>query len=94
MSQQVTDLNQATVNQQSDYMHMTHEQLQQEHAELLEFNGNLDRERNQYRDEAKRFSGKVVLAKQIVDDHFRFKKDDPEMTLKAIHTVLDRCFES
>lgn len=82
------------VNQMSDYIHMTHEQLQQEHAELLEFNEKLDKERNQYRNEAKRFSGKVVLAKQLVDDHFRLNKKDPELTLKAIQTVLDRCFES
>ena len=78
----------------SDYIHMTHEQLQQEHAELLEFNEKLDKERNQYRDEAKRFRRKVVMAKQLVDDHFRFKLGDPEMTLKAIQTVLDRCCES
>lgn len=73
---------------------MTHEQLQQEHAELLEFNGKLDKERNHYRDQANRSSGKVAMAKQLVDEHFRLKKNDPELTLKAIQTVLDRCFES
>lgn len=68
--------------------------LEVEHAELLEFNENLDRERNHYRDLAKRSRGKVAMAKQLVDDHYRFKKGDPEMTLKAIQTVLDRCYES
>lgn len=69
-------------------------ELQDEHAELIRFNEKLDRERNHYRDQANRSSGKVAMAKQLVDDHFRFKLGEPEMTLKAIQTVLDRCYES
>lgn len=67
--------------------------LEAEHAELISFNEKLDRERNHYRDQANRSSGKVAMAKQLVDDHFRFNKADPVLTLKAIQTVLDRCYE-
>lgn len=69
-------------------------ELQAEHAELIKFNEKLDRERNHYRDKANRSSIKVEMAKDIVNEHFRLKKDDPELTLRAIQTVLERCFES
>lgn len=69
-------------------------ELQAEHAELIKFNEKLDRERNHYRDQANRSSRKVAMAKNIVNEHFRLKKDDPDLTLRAIQTVLERCFES
>lgn len=69
------------------------DELQQEYTELLAFNENLDRERNQYRDQSQRLSNKVSSIKQLVDTYFICKKDDPEMTLKAIQTVIERCYE-
>lgn len=68
-------------------------ELQREHTELLAFNENLDRQRNQYRDQNQRLSSKVSSIKQLVDTYFRCNMDDPVMTLKAIQTVVDRCYE-
>ncbi|WP_151809324.1 hypothetical protein [Acinetobacter soli] len=68
-------------------------ELQREHAELLAFNENLDRQRNQYRNQNQRLSSKVSSIKNLIDTYFRCNKDDPEMTLKAIQTVVDRCYE-
>ena len=70
----------------SDYMNMTLEQLQQEHAELLAFNEKLDRERNKYRKDALKYAKKV----QMIERLFVVPSDDHELTLKAIKTIVEQ----
>ena len=74
----------------SDYMNMTLEQLQQEHAELLAFNEKLDRERNGYRKDARKYAKKV----QMIASLFVVPGDDHELTLKAIKSIVERVGES
>jgi len=68
----------------SDYLEMNLEQLQKEHAELLTFNEKLDRERNKYRKYALKYAKKV----QMIESLFVVPGDDPELTLKAIKTIV------
>ena len=74
----------------SDYMQMTLEQLQKEHAELLAFNEKLDRERNKYRKDALKYAKKV----QMIERLFVVPSDDHELTLKAIKTIVEMVGES
>ena len=73
----------------SDYMNMTLEQLQQEHAELLAFNEKLDRERNKYRKDALKYAKKV----QMIEGLFVVPSENHQMTIKAIQTILERVGE-
>lgn len=73
-----------------DYMQMTLEQLQKEHAELLAFNEKLDRERNVYRKDARKYAKKV----QMIASLFIVPSDNHELTLKAIKTIVERVGES
>ena len=57
-----------------------------EHAELLAFNENLDRERNKYRDDARKYAKKV----QMIASLFVVPCDDPELMLKAIKTIVEQ----
>ena len=66
------------------YLEMTLEQLQKEHAELLVFNEKLDRERNEYRNRARRYAQKVYAIESL----FVVPSDDHELTIKAILTIL------
>ncbi|SDC28482.1 hypothetical protein [Acinetobacter boissieri] len=59
--------------------------LQQEHAELLAFNENLDRERNMHRDQAGKYRKKVEMIASL----FVVPGDDHELTLKAIKAIID-----
>ncbi|WP_252717328.1 hypothetical protein [Acinetobacter radioresistens] len=68
------------------YLEMNLEQLQKEHAELLAFNENLDRERNKYRDDARKYAKKV----QMIASLFVVPGDDPELMLKAIKTIVEQ----
>ncbi|WP_227505673.1 hypothetical protein [Acinetobacter radioresistens] len=68
------------------YLEMNLEQLQKEHAELLAFNENLDRERNKYRDDARKYAKKV----QMIASLFVVPCDDPELMLKAIKTIVEQ----
>ena len=71
----------------SDYLEMNLEQLQKEHAELLAFNENLDRERNEYRNRARKYARKVYAIESL----FVVPSDDNhELTLKAIKTIVER----
>jgi hypothetical protein len=70
----------------SEYLEMSLEQLQKEHAELLAFNEKLDRERNGYRDDARKYAKKI----QMIASLFVVPSDDHEITLKAIKTILAR----
>ncbi|WP_374663894.1 hypothetical protein [Acinetobacter sp.] len=72
----------------SEYLKMSLDQLQKEHAELLAFNENLDRERNNYRDQAKTYKSRNELARSVADSYFRFEQNDPELTVKAMQRAL------
>ena len=74
----------------SDYMNMTLEQLQKEHAELLAFNEKLERDRNKYRKDALKYAKKV----QMIERLFVVPSDDHELTLKAIKTIVELVGES
>ena len=54
--------------------------------ELIVENTKLDRERNQYRDNARKYANKV----QMIASLFVVQGDDHELTLKAIKTIVDR----
>jgi hypothetical protein len=62
--------------------------IQEEHAELLAFNEKLDRERNGYRKDARKYARKI----QMIADLLR-SPTDKEMTLQAIKTVIDQVGE-
>lgn len=66
----------------------TAQDLQSEFNELLAFNECIDRERNMYRDQAKKYKQRNAMAKSLVDGHFCFNKENPEMTLRAIQQAL------
>ena len=70
----------------NDYLEMSLEQLQKEHAELLAFNENLDRERNGYRKDARKYAKKV----KMIESLFVVPSDDHELTLKAIKTIVEQ----
>lgn len=72
----------------SDYLEMNLEQLQKEHAELLAFNENLDRERNAYRRDAQKYAKKVKMIASL----FVVPSNDYELTLKAIKTIVERAW--
>jgi hypothetical protein len=65
---------------------MNLKQLQKEHAELLTFNEKLDRERNEYRKNARKYAKKV----QMIASLFVVPGDDHELTLKAIKTIVEQ----
>lgn len=67
---------------------MVLQNCQKEHDELLAFNEKLDRERNGYRKDARKYAKKI----QMIADLLR-SPTDKEMTLKAIKTVIDRVGE-
>lgn len=73
-----------------DYTQMTLEQLQQEHAELLAFNEKLERDRNAYRKDARKYAKKVKMIASL----FVVPSDDHELTLKAIKTIVELVGES
>ena len=70
----------------SDYLEMNLEQLQQEHAELLAFNEKLERDRNAYRKDARKYAKKV----KMIESLFVVPSDDHELTLKAIKTIVEQ----
>ena len=70
----------------SHYLEMSLEQLQKEHAELLAFNENLDRERNKYRKDAQKYAKKA----QMIASLFVVPSDDHELTVKAIKAIVER----
>jgi D-mannonate dehydratase len=70
----------------SDYMQMTLEQLQKEHAELLQFNETLD---NKYKHHAAR-AEKYRRKCESIASLFVVPSENHQMTLKAIKTILER----
>ncbi|AQZ81554.1 hypothetical protein BUM88_08000 [Acinetobacter calcoaceticus] len=67
-----------------DYMHMTLEQLQQEHAELLLFNEELDRCCKAHKADAQKYQAKCFQITTLL-----MNPVDQDMTLKAIKTVIE-----
>ena len=73
----------------SDYMQMTLEQLQKEHAELLAFNETLD---NKYKHHAAR-AEKYRRKCESIASLFVVSSENHQMMLKAIQTILERVGE-
>lgn len=71
-----------------DYMQMTLEQLQQEHAELLLFNDELDRNCKAHKAKANKYQTKCWHIQTLL-----INPVDKDMTLKAIKTVIERVGE-
>ncbi|MEQ1086524.1 hypothetical protein [Acinetobacter seifertii] len=72
----------------SEYMHMTLEQLRQEHAELLLFNEGLDRRCKAHKADAQKYQTKCWHITTLL-----INPVDKDMTLKAIKTVIERVGE-
>ena len=68
---------------------MTFEQLQQEHAELLSFNKDLDRRFKKHRAEMEKYQAKCQQIAALLSN-----STDKDMTLKEIKTVIERVGES
>lgn len=66
------------------------DRLKAEMNDLLAFNEKLDRERNGYRKDARKYAKKV----QMIASLFVVPGDDHELTLKAIKTIVERVGES
>ena len=73
----------------SDYMQMTLEQLQQEHAELLLFNDELDQRCKAQKAKAQKYQTKCWQIQTLL-----INPVDKDMTLKAIKTVIERVGEA
>ncbi|WP_308761168.1 hypothetical protein [Acinetobacter soli] len=69
-------------------MQMTLEQLQQEHAELLQFNEHLDKECKGFKAKAQKYQTKCWHIQTLL-----INSADKDMTLKAIKTVIERVGE-
>lgn len=72
----------------TDYMNMTLEQLQKEHAELLLFNEQLDKKYKHHAARAEKYKFKCDSIKYLLVNPI-----DKDMTLKAIKTVIERVRE-
>lgn len=66
------------------------DRLKAEMNDLLAFNEKLDRERNGYRRDARKYAKKV----QMIASLFVVPGDDHELTLKAIKTIVERVGEA
>lgn len=66
------------------------DRLKAEMNDLLAFNEKLDRERNGYRKDARKYAKKV----QMIASLLVVPSDDHELTLKAIKTIVERVGES
>ncbi|MDM1019680.1 hypothetical protein QSV37_05055 [Acinetobacter sp. VNK23] len=73
----------------SDYMQMTLEELQQEHAELLVFNEHLDKSCKKYKAKSNKYQTKCWHIQTLL-----MNPVDQDMTLKAIKTVIERVGEA
>lgn len=62
------------------------DRLKAEMNDLLAFNEKLDRERNEYRKDARKYAKKV----QMIESLFVVPSDNHELTLKAIKTIVER----
>lgn len=62
------------------------DKLKAEIVDLVAFNTNLDRERNRYRDDARKYAKKV----QMIANLFVVPSDDHQTTIKAIKTILEQ----
>lgn len=71
-----------------EHLDKQHSELQKEHAALLAFNDNLDRERRLANEQARKYKYKVDMIADLLIDC-----SDQELTLKAIKTVIERVME-
>lgn len=62
--------------------------MDEQFQELIAENTKLDRERNQYRDQAKVFKFRSDQSKSVIDQHFKLRLGDDETTLKAVRNCL------
>lgn len=69
---------------------MSLSELQQEHAELLEFNDDLDRRCKSHKAQADKYKFKLDSIAHL----FVVPNDDHEMTIRAIKTILTRVGEA
>ena len=73
----------------SDYLEMNLDELQQEHAELLEFNETLDKKYKHHAALAEKYRRKC----ESIASLFVVSNENHQMTLKAIKTILERVAE-
>ncbi|WP_417212396.1 hypothetical protein [Acinetobacter venetianus] len=73
----------------SDYLQMSLEQLQQEHAELLLFNDDLELRLKATQANAQKFQTKCWQIQTLL-----INPNDKDMALKAIKTVIEKVGES
>lgn len=73
----------------SDYMQMTLEQLQKEHAELILFIDDLDRRCKAYKAKSQKYQTKCWQIQTLL-----INPADKDMTLKAIKTVIEKVGEA
>lgn len=71
-----------------DFQNQSFAELKKEHAALLAFNDNLDRERRIANEQARKYKYKVDMIADLLIDC-----SDQELTLKAIKTVIERVME-
>ena len=69
----------------SDYTQMTLEQLQREHADLLEFNETLDKKYKHHAARAEKYRRKC----ESIASLFVVPSENHQMTIKAIQTILE-----
>lgn len=73
---------------EGNFLHLDLESLRREHAELIAFNTVIDRNWKAEKRKADRYRRKV----SVIADLLR-NPSNPDMTLKAIQTVIERTWE-
>lgn len=80
---EINDLKAQLNNMEQCYIDM-----KKERDGLLDANTAMDRERNQYREQAKVYQSRTNQAKSLIIQFFKLKQDKPEMTLMAVQNSL------
>lgn len=62
--------------------------IKKERDDLLAANTAMDRERNQYRNQATVYRQRLSQAGGLIAQYFKLRLDEPEMTIKAIQNSL------
>lgn len=73
---------------EGDFLDLDLQALRREHAELIAFNAVIDRKLKAERKVAERYKKKIPLIASLLRD-----SSDPELTLRAIQTVIERTWE-
>lgn len=74
---------------EGNFLDLSLNELQREHAELIAFNTVLDRKQKEAEKMAKKYKSKVSMISELLVDC-----SDQDMTLRAIKTVIERVGES